>query len=387
MIARKTYLFHPEKIFQMGIALIGLLFFCTIPFFSVLFFSELPAGMSRPKKQPEPIAPISFTLGLLERPPTLPMLGLQEEISFSLDPLRPDSGVGNQRLRLSLNMSRLCKQITLPCRLNLFYQNGCLALSDVSTPFWLEIYESGSPNIQVKAFVASKNREKVEAGTFSFPLQEVPVLPPEKSIFKQLAEAKYWGIDLFKEQYAGCRAERLEMGELIELAKGDLLAYAEGKWQKICSLEEGRGKPIARLQASNSKGLIFEGWGGDEYVRFLIPTTAESSPKLKGDEVLTAVRVRSEKQISCMLEKQCLVLKTGDWVLKSKGRWKVLRRKEDRDAYLNTKLVGDLFVFDHIQMKQGQKIVQGRLFNMSRTQVVSVEALAQQTRKLLRGKL
>lgn len=344
------------------------------------------------KKKEELSTPIHFTLGLLEKTPSLPILDLQESISFSFDPPRPDGGESSQRLRVRLNKSGLCKQITLPCRLDLKHLKDGLAFSDIPTPFWLEIEANSLSEIQAKAFVNSKEKGKIEAGCFDFAIDEVPILTPESSIFKELSDAKWWGRDLFKEQYAsGTHFERLEVGpagggELVELRVGDWLVYKDNKWLKINSLEEGKEKPIARMQSFSPRGLIFEGWNSAQYVRFIVPPAPDSPIKLKAEEVLSSVRVRSEKQISCMLEKQCLVLKAGDWVLKTKGRWKVLRRKEDREGYLNTKLIGDLFVFEQIQLRQGQKVVQGRFFNPSRTQTASVEVMAQQMRRSLKGR-
>src|SRR5690606_31598397 len=99
--------------------------------------------------------------------------------------------------------------------------------------------------------------------------------------------------------------------------------------------------------------------------------------KLRGEDLFSMVRIRSEKQISCMLEKQCMVLKLGDWVLKTTGRWKILRKKDEKEAFLNGKLFGELFILDQILQKQGQKMIAGRLFNPGRTQVVSIELAAQ----------
>jgi hypothetical protein len=392
MILRQPHLFHPEKILQMGISLVGILSLCSVPFLGALVFSELPTGVLSAKKKEEVAKPIQFTLGLLDKTPSLPHLDLQETISFSFDPPRPDGGESSQRLRVLLNKSGLCKQITLPCRLDLKYLKSGLAFSDIPTPFWLEVEANALAEIQAEAFVTSKAKGKIEAGSFAFAIDDVPILAPQDSIFKGLAEARWWGRDLFKEQYVGgAYFERLEVGpvgggELVELRVGDWLSFKDNKWLKINSLEEGKEKPIARLQSVSQRGLVFEGWNSAEYVRFLVSPAPDSPIKLKGEEMLTSVRVRSERQISCMLEKQCLVLKAGDLVLKTKGRWKVLRRKEDRDAYLNTKLIGDLFVFEQIQLRQGQKVVQGRFFNPSRTQTATVEVMAQQVRKSLKGR-
>ena len=68
-----------------------------------------------------------------------------------------------------------------------------------------------------------------------------------------------------------------------------------------------------------------------------------------------------------------MILKTGDWVIKKENRWKILKKKEDRDALLCGKLVGELFVFEKIDMRGGQKFVQGLLFNVGRTQAAPIE--------------
>ena len=82
-----------------------------------------------------------------------------------------------------------------------------------------------------------------------------------------------------------------------------------------------------------------------------------------------------------MLEKQCLILRSGDWVFKGESRWKILRKKEEREAYLRGTWIGELFVFDRIEAKNGQKVVQGSLFNPGRSQVVPIEISVNAQRK------
>ena len=139
--------------------------------------------------------------------------------------------------------------------------------------------------------------------------------------------------------------------------------------------------PVAHIQMYLGKALVLEGWDNDGHIRVSLNPASGPPFKMRGEELFSSIRMRSEKQISCMLEKQCMVLRTGDWVLKTGGRWKVLRKKEERDAYINGKLFGELFVFDQISQKQGQKMIQGKLFNPGRTQVIAIELSAQSVRK------
>ena len=121
--------------------------------------------------------------------------------------------------------------------------------------------------------------------------------------------------------------------------------------------------------------------GQGEYIRLSLAIGPSSPFKAKGEELFSSVRIRSEKQISCMLEKQCLILKTGDWVFRGANRWEVLRNQEEKDAYLQGKMIGELFLFDRIDSKAGQKFVQGTLFNLGRTEAIALEIAVSSQRK------
>ena len=173
--------------------------------------------------------------------------------------------------------------------------------------------------------------------------------------------------------------------DLIELEEDQWIAWLDGRWKKIASLAEGKGRPIARFSFREGPGqgraIILEGWDLEGHIRLSLPQAQPLPFKAKGDELFSSVRIRSEKQISCMLEKQCLILRSGDWVFKGESRWKILRKKEEREAYLRGKWIGELFVFDRIEAKNGQKVVQGSLFNPGRSQVVPIEISVNAQRK------
>ena len=95
--------------------------------------------------------------------------------------------------------------------------------------------------------------------------------------------------------------------------------------------------------------------------------------KIKAEELFGSIRVRSDKQISCLLDKQCLIIKINDWVVKISDRWKILRKAEEKEAFLKGKLVGELFVLDQISNKQGQKSILGHMYNLARTQMTAVD--------------
>lgn len=368
--------------------MLGAALFLALPFLGVLSFGSSPVISFDARKQiEERVSPLSLSLIEKDFSPALPVPDVQKEICFSFDPPRPDGMLNRPQLSILLRKNGACKRAFLPCRLDLEYREGTLSFSDQKSPFWIEIDPAAGGMIEVRVSVTQVLGGRVDTGRFFTEPEEGPILSaqdlPSCSPFKRLAEARWWGVDLFrKEQGQESLGERLEIGdgpssEFIELKENEWLFYNNGKWEKVACPGEGMGKPIAHIQSNNGKQLVFEGWNSDVHKRFALPSLTNASFKVRGEDLFSSIRVRSEKQISCMLEKQCLVLKTGDWVAKTEGRWKLLRKESERDAFLTGNATGEIFVFDQIVLKQGQKFIQGRLFNSFHSQAALIEIAAQ----------
>jgi hypothetical protein len=337
--------------------------------------------MKRETIQHERVCDFSLTLNEKTLGFTIP--NLEEEITFSFDPPRPNGMVNQNRLLVRIKKTGESKRVELPCRLNMEFQRGFLAFAKNSSLFWVDLTLSGD-EILGKVSLTTPDGNLLQAGGFTTLGQPCPLQTSsefvEGSPFKLLSEAKWWGRDLFrKADETGERVEILSQ-DLLEIREEDWLVWQEGKWQKNKAPDPEL--PIAHIQASTGRELILEGWGPEGHTRLALAASSLPPFKVKAEELFSSIRIRSEKQISCILEKQCLILKMGDWVLKSGGRWKILRKKDERDAFLNGKLFGELFILEQIAQKQGQKVVQGRLFNPSRTQVVSLEIAAHSARKM-----
>lgn len=371
--------FYPQRIAWLGAALLLLGLLLASPLLLLLCEGGAPLLFLNGKKEMHPTAvSCSFSLGLNEKDPSLPIPDLKNEVTFSFDAPRPGGTVTGQRLLVRLKRSSESKRVVLPCRLELEFQRDKLTFAKDQSPFWMELSLTADGQIEAKGCIASKEGGKIETGRFTVTGQDCPIQSAQEfsegSPFRVLAEAKWWGKDLFRES-----GERLEVVDLIELKDGDWLVWRAGKWEK--EADPDAHLPIAHVQSGGGKALVLEGWDSEGHIRISLNPAVGAPFKVKGEELFSAIRIRSEKQISCMLEKQCMVLKAGDWVLKSSGRWKVLRKEKEKEAFLNGKMGGELFVFDQISQRQGQKVMQGRLFNSGRTQLVNIEMAAQTMRK------
>lgn len=336
------------------------------------------------------ISPSSFpelcmNFGLLNHFSALSIGNARGQLAFSVDPRRPDSKLNTSQLMIRLAQSKQSKRIEYPARVELEFSEGVLQFSDRISSFWLLCSPISEGEISATLFYKTPEGKEVTCECWTVLLQDTPIQSAEEfspaSPFRELGETRWLGRDLVLEKYAGGEAvHRIEIGpssggELIECTLKDWLIFKEKKWQKVPSLEGTGDFPIAHLKNTFSQGLEFEGWDGSAHVRIKLVSSPPHTLNVRGDELFTQLRVRSEKQVSCMLDKQCLILRPNDWTLKTKGRWKILRKQEEKTAFLEGKLSGDLFVLDRIEAKGMIKSVAGHYFSAERSQMIPIEVL------------
>jgi hypothetical protein len=341
----------------------------TLPFFSLLSDSFVPILPHTPKISavacPEDsILPLSSTFDAL-------VFGVgSSEITFSIDPPRPNSLAKNSGIIVRLGGQ--CKRLEPPAKLGLqFDLSESLQISDELDLFWLECDWTPTQEVEAALFYKTLEGEVVCKEKWITTPQDTPIdIIPVAGPFKELSGAVWWGHDLIGDKYSGLsHVQRLEIGSVeIDLSPNEWLIYTQQGWKKGEIADNG---PIAHIVRAESQFLEFEGWDSTGHVRFKLPILANPPSKSKGEELFSQLRIRSEKQISCVLEKQCLILKTGDFVIKIKDRWKVLRKKEEKEALLSGKMVGDCFVLDRIDAKS--KHIAGTLYSPKRTSSVPIE--------------
>ena len=76
--------------------------------------------------------------------------------------------------------------------------------------------------------------------------------------------------------------------------------------------------------------------------------------------------MRSSTQVSCLFGKKRLIVKKGDWLVRTASGWRNLRRAEEIEDCLYHRLKGELFIFDSIEKEQGKWTMHGHLFDIQR---------------------
>lgn len=386
MFSRNFLPSYPHKIAYLGVAILIAAALLSVGILTWMWPKSLNLVLEEKRGEAaSQISPLSISLDLHVQSFPISAPKISNELICSFDCSRPDLPFLPSSMFVKIKKTSESKKVTLPCRLNLEFLDGeKLKFCDQASSFWVELNSSDGKKIEGKVFIETPLSEKIESESFCMQAQE-PALDTsqdflEFSPFRFLSEAKWLGNDKFREQYEnGALYQSLEISSvqgssLISLQEGDWLVWEDQRWSKK-TLEDGKGLPIARIKGVQGKSLVLEGWEGDRHIYFGLHNNSVSQPKIKSEDFFTSVRIRSAKQISCMIEKQWLILKVGDWVLKTEGRWKVLKKKEERELYRVGSISGDLFVFEKVELKSGEKWIQGHLFSQDRSQSFFIQHL------------
>lgn len=302
---------------------------------------------------------------------------IENDIMVSLSPPRPGQELGQAVAYVRLKNAKESRQVTLPSRLFVqFTEQGSLVFQDEPGPFWMDLSLDGEA-VAVRLSVARDHAEMQHA-LFSRRPEASFVQKAEEfsagSPIRVLGEARWWGADLVSQLGSSVGKQRMEFGSYaLDLGEQDWLCWKGGRWVKTAHPEMEKDLPIAKIHSILGTVLEWDVWD-EAHTRLAVTQQPFQNPRLKPDEWVGSLRIRSDRQISCTLEKQSIVLRLNDWAVKENTHWKVLRKSEDKQALIEGQKSGELFVLEKIDSKQ--KCIKGKLFFANRAQMITIEASA-----------
>lgn len=283
---------------------------------------------------------------------------------------RPDCGILS-RMCLGFKGSGVKQELVSGQKLFLAKQGMSYQFSETATDLSILPLSLNGAEVLLQIEAAPDKKEEVVLSPSS--LFQPPL---EEEIYVQsLKKGKMWAPDLFLNQWGGEEYRDLSSKHKVEidekvyfLSIGDTLWWDGREWKMGNSVLEDA--PIAKLLSTTAQGLTLEVWDSTGYVSSSIdiPLQQGSKAQPKAEEVITSVRPRSPSEITCQLGKRRVIVKEGDWWVKTDRRWRSLKTAEDLEAFLHHDIQGELFIFEKIESAKGKITLKGRSFDKMRTE-------------------
>ncbi|MBS0615183.1 MAG: hypothetical protein JSR58_01355 [Verrucomicrobia bacterium] len=290
-----------------------------------------------------------------------PVKGLPEEVAILGINLRPDAPREKVALQLGLKSSEQTKEITM----------GEAFWVKETSPGIFAFSEEGGIQIIPSLLDRGIVRLDLEKGFFIGKSMRSS-LKEEIDYEGAFQKAEVHLPDLLLSKYGGPEYRELSDKVQIDLGtnvcfvkEGDLLVWADQMWQEGASLE----RPLAKVTNVTSSSVEVDIWdaSGFREVHVAIPFKNVHQMPLRAEEVITSLRPKAAREITCLLGKRRVVLKAGDWWLKTQTGFKNIRRMQDIEDVLAHRLQGELFIFDEITNDKGRMTIQGTHFDATHT--------------------
>ena len=312
---------------------------------------------------------------------------IAQEFSILAFNSRPDAI--QKEAKILIGMRKGKEQITTQNGKMIFLQEHKegkgLSLSETPTSLWVKpiLLDNGNVLVEAGRKLISKTGELVgeEKGEFTVFAATNPILHRDLQIapLNELKNARYMGQDPLIAKYGGKeyagwkdKVKILFSHETHSYAcfvsSGDFLQYKEGQWRHACAENLLSALPLAHVISSTPKGLEIQAWDETGFLSMPISIAAQKNPQpFTTQELLpSSLRMRSSTQVSCLFGKKRLIVKKGDWLVRTASGWRNLRRAEEIEDCLYHRLKGELFIFDSIEKEQGKWTMHGHLFDIQR---------------------
>lgn len=201
----------------------------------------------------------------------------------------------------------------------------------------------------------------------------------EKAEFiESLKRGTVLGKDLLLQNYGGkeyqflTKKHKIDLGsQVLFVEEGDFLCLREGQWAILEKEESAQFLPLAKIKTITSQGMGLDVWDETGFSVSSVNMGLQQSPKMgyKVEELFSKVKIKSSSELSCLMGKRRVILRQGDWWLKTEMGWRKLNNLHDIEEYLNHRMRGDLFIFDTVEVVKEKAILKGKFFDQTRTQM------------------
>lgn len=349
-------------------------------------------------------------LALESAPPTLQIPDLKSQLVYSGRNGRPDSNSQNTVLHFTLGGKKVTvkpeEKIFLEFDKNSKPARYNFSKDNEKTSLCFECFLQDTNEILIKVTMEDEKGEKITE-----PEAHAQFKIPEKELVRMTGEtweigtwrvdgtilarqrARWFGPDRFLEKHGGKSYEkitnkhRIDFGEndetyFVFVQPGDCLIWDKTQWRTVEPGPDSLNYPLMVVKKIDDRLMSLELWDVDGKAKVPInllkstdPWAANNAQTIQQAFKFVGARTRSQ----CLFEvnKERIVLKPSDWLISTPKGWKKLDKEEDIDRYVNRKTTGMLFVFEGWTKKDDRQVMQGILYNPSRSDCQTVELALQ----------
>lgn len=340
-------------------------------------------------------------LNLEFKEPNLSLPDIRPLLNYYGKNKRPDASETNQNLYFSIGDPK--KIIPLRSGEKVYLvrnaQNKTFQISpkDQPTALWFVAKPTGK-NASIEVFMRGvenaiiqepTDRAKFEVAEKPIPLQtgSIWTLGPNRVdgtlLLKQ--KAKWNGPDLFLTIYGGPEYEaiqgkqRINFGEgedrySLFVAPGDTLIWKNDRWQMPISGENTQAFPLLDVKKVDERILSTELWDADGKTK--IPLNMIRShdpiPNIDFSKSFQFMGARTKIHYMFKIDEKREIVGPGDWFVMIDGKWQKIKKSKDIDQIVERELEGPLLILDAIS-QQGSKVLKGKLFNGTHSEMVEIE--------------
>lgn len=223
--------------------------------------------------------------------------------------------------------------------------------------------------------------EEKERPRFGGPPWQMGKWRVDGSLFAR-QRARWYGKDQFLDEFGGDEYVHLKEKQRIDFAaegeepysvyvgNGDMFVWDHNKWEPVVEGTKSIGKPLLFISKIEERIMSCELWDpdGKQKIRLNLLRSMESWLPQSLEKQFRFVGAHTRSQYAFEVNKQRMILAPDDWLLSTPEGWIKLDTVEHIDEFVNRKLSGTLFVFEGIGTDGAQQVIEGRMFNASRTE-------------------
>lgn len=349
-------------------------------------------------------------LALESAPPSLQIPDLKSQLSYAGRNTRPDADPEKTILHFTLNGQ---KKATIPEeRIYLVFDKSSRPPRYNFSPNNEKTSLSFDCSIQNNDVIVRVSMEDEKGEKITEPAAHAQFHVPEKDVARLPLEgwevgtwrvdgtllarqrARWFGHDRFLEKHGGKRYEhitnkqRIDFGEnediyYVFVQNGDCLIWENDQWRVAELGPDSLKSPILVVKKIDDRIMSFEIWDTEGKSKIPLNLLKSNEPWVANNtqmiqQAFKFVGARTRTQCLFEINKERMVISPSDWLLMTPKGWKKLEKEEDIDKFVQRKTTGMLFVFEGWVKKDDHQVMQGTLFNPTRSESQTVELIAQQ---------